>query len=114
MNWRPIRTAPKDELILLQYPSFTDQGDSVVCVGRWIEYPSYRMASDAISKGMVPDPSKYNRGWIICYPALYSHSRWRDGHSWEIKTIVVEATHWQPLPKAPVTNITGGKRGNKK
>jgi hypothetical protein len=98
MNWRPIKTAPKDEQVLLCYPSFSSEGGFIVNQGRWVEYPHTNQIVHALSNNENPSAIKCEGHWEIGYVAIMDHGgRW-NGKSFEERGCRVEPTHWQPLP----------------
>ena len=98
MNWRPIKTAPKDEHILLSYIG----GDQKAYAGqgRWIEVPHDNCVTSLLDEGKEPPQMPFEGHWEIGYVAVMQVSgrRW-NGHSYVARTYRVNPTHWQPLPK---------------
>lgn len=112
-RWQPIKTAPKDRLVLLscnehpEYPSY-------VCVGRWIDVPHTNEIHSFFARdGRLNDKiktladlqcvAKENAHWGDGYPGImegFGHcGSW---HSWEFRGgILFRPTHWMPLPKPP-------------
>lgn len=100
MNWRPIKTAPKDEQILLCYPSFSGDGEYVVNQGRWVDAPHTNQITEALTNNSNPSDIKSEGRWEIVWVAIMEHGgRW-NGRSFEERGVSVEPTHWMPLPKA--------------
>ena len=102
MNWRPIKTAPKDDHILLLYPSFSYGEPAVVGMGRWVDVPPQALVQECLfdkdDSSLIPPPP-YQPHWEAAYVAIIEHGgRW-SGHSYKTKSVRVEPTHWQPLPK---------------
>jgi len=74
MQWQPIKTAPKDETVLLHFP---DMGKSSVVRGKWED--------DRFSNNPKP---------------YWTHDNIR---IWGVReTRANPPTHWMPLPAAPV------------
>lgn len=104
MKWRPIKTAPKDAMILLCYESFSDDMARVVSMGRWVQWPHTNAVHAALAKGENPLALDHEGRWEIAYVAIMDHGgRW-EGKSFQERGCTVEPTHWMPLPqpsKAP-------------
>lgn len=95
-----MKTAPKNEHILLRYPSFCDDGTFFVNQGHWVEVPPHGMVSNLLIEGRdweIPKPP-YDGHWEISYVALLEGTR--SGRSFETKSFRVEPTHWKPLPSS--------------
>lgn len=111
MKWRPIKTAPKDKLVLLsckerpEYPPY-------VCVGRWIDVPHFNEIMWYHSKD-----ERINFDVIKTIDDLYAQSKadghWADGYVGILRGgdgrechdmrggILFHPTHWMPLPNPP-------------
>jgi hypothetical protein len=113
MKWRPIKTAPKDKLILLasdehpEYPLY-------VCVGRWIDIPHTntlhsfyakdgRVSEDIKTVEQLLAVEKKNGHWHDGYAGIMeSWSTEGKVNTWEYRGgILFRPTHWMPLPKPP-------------
>ncbi len=85
MNWRPIRTAPKDRLILIKWL----YGGHEPCVnqGLWVATPTL---------------GQYNKGDRGPYPGHWEvmtvRVGWPDLYHYPLLHEVLHPTHWQPLP----------------
>lgn len=112
-NWRPIKTAPKDCLVLLscdenpEYPPY-------VCVGRWIDVPHTNEIHSFFARdGRISDNIKtladlqaqakkyahWGDGYVGIMQGFGSGETWR---SHEFRGgILFRPTHWMPLPKPP-------------
>lgn len=110
MKWRPIKSAPRDCLVLLscnehpEYPPY-------VCVGRWIDVPHFnevmwlhnrdqRLSPDIKTRDDLDATAKVVGHWSDGYPAIL-----RDGDGrqcYELRGgILFHPTHWMPLPNPP-------------
>ncbi len=112
--WRPIKTAPKDCLVLLscnenpEYPPY-------VCLGRWIDLPhTNQVHSFFAHDGRIADNIKALDDLNAC---AKKEAHWGDGYvgimqgsfmgqdyfSHEFRGgILFRPTHWMPLPKPPI------------
>ncbi len=100
--WRPIKTAPKDRLILLAQPPFESaEHDWLVIQGRWIapEVPHQNEIIAAFNERREVRLGDCGR-WLSYYPAFYSgdpiHQR-----TLNVGVVVVYPSHWQDLPAPP-------------
>lgn len=102
MRWRPISTAPKDQLILLAQPPFNPAEHKwVVMQGRWIDVPH---TSDVVKWLMELKKTELviRPQWLGMYPGIMLHGhRAYDGKSYEGRPLVIYPTHWMPLPEPP-------------
>jgi hypothetical protein len=95
MNWRPIKTAPKDEFILLKYNSCER---TFVHEGRWIEVPHFNQLMKTFND--ITPPPRVEPGWRIGYIAIQNTDRDTTRFkSWEATSMMVWPSHWMPLPK---------------
>jgi len=101
MKWRPIKSAPKDQHIILRYPSFEDHKQDVVNQGRWVDCHHVHVVSDIRRQGKNPDTVPTEGHWEIAYVAVIQHGGAWTGHSFQEKGVRVEPTHWMPLPSIP-------------
>jgi len=102
MNWRPIKTAPKNFYILIKYPSFCDGEPPIVGMGLWVDVPHNNAVMEHIAKGkkeLIPK-APHDPHWETSYTAILQHGGAWDGLTYETRGCRVEPTHWQPLPKA--------------
>jgi len=111
MKWRPIKTAPKDKLILLsceehpEYPPY-------VCVGRWIDVPHTNTLRSFLAKDGNINSDIQTLEQLLEAEAKDGH--WHDGYvgvmechghhqtvrTWEFRGgILFHPTHWMPLPE---------------
>lgn len=113
MKWRPIKSAPKDTLVLLscnensEYPPY-------VCVGRWIDIPhSNQIHSFYARDGRLADSiktladlqavAKKDAHWADGYIGIMQGGCGSENYfSHEFRGgILFHPTHWMPLPKPP-------------
>jgi hypothetical protein len=108
MNWRAMAKAPKDGThILLAYPSFSDNGQVYVGIGRWVDCPPQaaverecREAYDQHRPVVPVDPGKPH--WEVAYVAELEHGGAYNGHSYEARSATIHHPFgWMPLPKTP-------------
>lgn len=102
MKWRPISSAPHNELILLaadedaEYPV-------VVTVGRYIDCPStdeYNHLWETGNRDARNIPVTPH--WRDSRVAILEHSGAGNGNTWELRGgKLYNPTHWMPLPKPP-------------
>lgn len=98
MRWRPIKSAPKDRLVLLA--CWENQEDYYVCVGRYIDCPHTNTLIEAWRAGKEVDKTRIFKGWHDGYPGIMTGNL---GKSWELRSgILFRPTHWMPLPNPPV------------
>lgn len=97
MKWRPIKTAPLDEQVLISYiggdgeTAYVNQAMQVIL--HRTEY-----ADACATRNETPDKPK--RKWVMAYVAIMAHGHnYPVNHTWEEKTYLPEPTHWMPLPK---------------
>lgn len=103
MNWRPIKTAPKDKQILLCYEGFSGDGEMFVNQGRWVDVPHTNQITQALAINQNPSEIKRDGQWEIAYVAIMEHGgRW-NGRSFEERGTNIDPTHWMPLP--PPTRV---------
>ncbi len=105
-KWRPIKTAPKDQMILLaeHYPNGENGWN--VFEGRWIEIPHENEVFpsrdcsliDCVNPVAIWNNAKQNGHWSVVYPAIFGYSL---GQYWRAKSIIVYPSHWMPSPKPP-------------
>ena len=123
MKWRPIKTAPKDRLILLscnehpEYPPY-------VCVGRWIDIPHTNevhwllmpehlrtppnfLSKDITTLEQLATAHKADGHWHDGYVGIMQgHGVGQEWQAWEFRGgILFRPTHWMPLPQSPKTRI---------
>lgn len=118
MKWRPIKSAPKDRLILLscdenpEYPPF-------VCVGRWIDVPHFNCVQWLLCPPDKRQPANFVRADIQTLDDLMKDAKknpyWHYGYVGILKGgdgyecydmrggIVFRPTHWMDLPEPPKT-----------
>lgn len=102
MRWRQIKTAPKNEHILLKYPSFADDGKMIANQGIWVDVAHTNIIQAKLNKGQNPDylePELTEGHWEVAYVAILQYGGHWNGKSFEPRSVRVEPTHWQPLPK---------------
>jgi hypothetical protein len=95
LNWRPIRSAPKDGtmVLLAEWPG--DGRDGVVWWGRWVDVPQENARGPRIAD------RKHDPMWVASYAAIYTSGT--DDAAWHLKPIIVfSPTHWMPTPKPPI------------
>jgi hypothetical protein len=110
MKWRPIKTAPKDKLILLSCDEVPN-GTPYVCVGRWIDVPHFNQIMSFMSNdGRLSENVK---SIDDLYTIAKKDAHWADGYvgilrggdgreCYEMRGgILFRPTHWMPLPKPP-------------
>jgi hypothetical protein len=100
VRWRPIKTAPKDKLILLscdenpEYPPY-------VCLGRWVDVPHSNALIEAWRAHKQVDKERIFPGWRESHIGVLGGNL---GCSWEYcGCILFHPTHWQPLPEGAKT-----------
>ncbi len=97
MNWRPIKTAPKDEQILLAYTG-SDGETRYSGQGRWVEWVHSGHAMNLIRDGK-PVPDTYEPHWEIAYVAKMQTGGAHRYFSWQERCWTpYDVTHWMPLP----------------
>ncbi len=114
MRWRPIKTAPKDRLILLSCEE-NPEYDPYVCVGRWCDVPhtneinwllagDSRLSSEIKTLDDLNRISKRDAHWHDGYPGIMQGGNGiQSWFSWEFRGgILFRPTHWMPLPEPPV------------
>lgn len=94
MKWKPIKTAPKDQQIIISYRG--GSGEPYSGQGRWVNWPS-TLAAERFEAHGTPIPSCDEGHWEIAYIAVIEHSRGMP-LTWETKNYRCEPTHWMPLP----------------
>lgn len=104
MKWRPVKTAPKDKLILLAQPPYNPGDDPwVVMQGRWVDMPHSNQVMKHLREGTmasIPKPP-YDPGWEAHYPGIMQHGGMWHGYTYEPREVRLHPTHWMPLPKPP-------------
>lgn len=81
MRWRRIKTAPKNEHILLKYPSFADDGKMIANQGIWVDVPH--------TNTFYIEPNKTEEGhWEIAYVAIMQHGGLFNGKSFEPRSVL--------------------------
>jgi len=76
-DWRPIETAPKEQVILVYDPT----GEGLICTAEWDGWTGYNAAKKDVC---------WNEGWIASPAPSDPYERFP-----------VRATHWMPLPEPP-------------
>lgn len=99
MKWRPIKTAPKNEMILLAQPPTPAKETWTVLQGRWITVPHTNAIMNAV-ENQQPMP-KAEPHWIVAYPGIMDLGGAYNGKSYEDRSMIFYPTHWMPLPPAP-------------
>lgn len=108
MKWRPIKTAPKDKIILLAEPPHSDEYPWTVMQGRWIELPHTQTVMQSLRENKPVPAAPVNPAWLGCYHGIMQGgSQLYAGLSYEERPLVLKPTHWKPLPLPPKTR---GKR----
>lgn len=102
LRWRPIKTAPKDRLILLAQPPHSDEYSWVVMQGRWIELLHSNELHTALRAG-GPIPESSAGRWLGCYHGIMnSHGERVDGiQTYEERPLCLYPSHWMALPGHP-------------
>ena len=99
--WRPIKTAPKDRLILLAQPPHSKDYPWLIMQGRWIDLCHSNFIRHALSANKpIPEPP-INPCWLGAYPAILQYGGLYEGFAYEECPIVLYPTHWCPLPSPP-------------
>lgn len=74
VQWRSIKSAPKDRLILLAEPNVERGSGWIVTIGRWIDIPWKAQFIDYLQKHSAdpstPFPAARCPGWKSCYPGI--------------------------------------------
>jgi hypothetical protein len=99
VRWRPIRTAPKDEIILLAEPPNPARDNWFVMTGRWITLPH----TNELMKAMKEHKpiTKIEPHWLACYPGIMVLGGAYNGKTHEGRDYIMHPTHWMPLPNPP-------------
>ena len=114
-NWRPIKTAPKDQIILLAQPPHSDEYPWTVMQGRWIEQPHTQVMLKCLRENQPVPVAPVNPCWLGCYHGLMrGGSHLYDGLSYEERPLVLYPTHWRPLPEPPQPRKLKHKRKSRK
>lgn len=116
-KWRPIKTAPKDQQILLA--CLENCEDFYVCQGRWVDVP-HSNTWTAIWRANAHLPmaeidklaAKNVEGhWMEAHIGIMQHNT--GSHTYEHRGgILFRPSHWMPLPKAP-TSKSAWRRARK-
>lgn len=103
--WRPIKTAPKDKLIILAQPPHSyGEYPWTVMQGRWIDVPHTNEVNTALVEGRNPEEIKTWPHWAGCYDGImqtHCHGQGDQMYSYEPRPVVLYPTHWMPLPTPP-------------
>jgi hypothetical protein len=102
-RWRPIKTAPKDQIILLAQPPFNyGEHKWVVMQGRWVNLPWQSEVLDALRDGTeVPTAARFPH-WCVTYDGIMEGAAgMKSYHFHESRSYIVYPTHWAPLPEPP-------------
>jgi hypothetical protein len=103
-KWRPIKTAPKDKLILLAQPPHNyGEYPWVVMQGRWIDIPHSNEVHKCLLDGTPIPKAPVHPHWAGTYDGIMqNHGDRCDGVlSYEARSLVMYPTHWMPLPEPP-------------
>lgn len=104
MKWRPIKTAPKDKLILLAQPPVNPiEYKWVVMVGRWIDVPHLNEVLECLRNKQPISSAAVLPGWLACYHGIMISTRGsgRDVKSYDERPLVMYPSHWMPIPDPP-------------
>lgn len=119
MKWRPIKTAPKDRLIILAQPPHEEGGEWTVLQGRWIDVPHThelrllwsdpaQLQAGCRTVEALQKSAKEDAYWVALYDGImvsYGMAL-KDVHSHEPRPLLMNPSHWMPLPPAPKLNLT--------
>lgn len=100
MRWRPIKSAPKDQSILLSFTG-SDGEERFAAEGRWIECPPEGYVMRLWGEGKKDKIEWTTKGhWEVARVAILQHGGALDGYSFEARSWEpYDITHWMPLPK---------------
>jgi hypothetical protein len=101
MKWRPIKTAPLDEQVLISYigddgeTAYVNQAMQVILHSK--DYIDRQLDLDLPDRARLEKP---HCRWVMAYVAIIMHGgNYPVAHTWKEKTHFPEPTHWMPLPK---------------
>lgn len=100
MNWRPIKTAPKEGRIIGAEPD--GSGGWYVNEMKWVEVPHNDELMKSWREGGERNADKLPRPkgqWMEAHIAILEHGGACDGKTWDIRNHVCWPTKWMPMPK---------------
>lgn len=113
-----MKTAPKDGThILLAYPSFSDDGEVYVGMGRWVDCPHNAQVTSACqvaytTQSSVVVPTSHPH-WEVAYVAILQHGGAYRGYSYEARSGTINhPLGWLPLPEPTKTMKRAAQTGS--
>lgn len=108
-NWKPIETAPKDEAVpvLVYYDHNADPYRDPANPDKLTDYACHADGGDylahcGVTVAVWREGWHENDGWESANPPYWMPAAWWVWLDGDAGDHVVNATHWQRLPKPPV------------
>lgn len=105
LRWRPIKTAPRDQIILLaQPPHNPDEYGWYVCQGRYLDIAHVNEVHVCLREGkpVVGQMGGFHPHWAATYDGIMdigtAHASYK---GYESRSNIVYPSHWMPLPPPP-------------